>query len=59
MVTLFVLGYFIYLGMGFSFLAYICEKYLNDNKVCVSCILYLLIMLWAVMPFTLMIDLRG
>jgi len=58
-ITLLVIGYFIYICVGFSLLAYLADKYLDDDKVCVSCILYLSIMLWACMPFTLMIDLRG
>jgi len=59
MVTLTVIGYFIYMGVGFSFLAYICEKHLDEDKVCVMCILYLLVLLWAFIPFTLMIDIWG
>lgn len=59
MVTLFVLGYFIYIGAGFTLLTHLADKYLDDNKVCVSCILYLSLMVWGFLPFTLMFDLRG
>lgn len=59
MVTLSVIGYFIYVGVGFSVLTYVADRYLNDNKVCVSCILYLSLMVWGFLPFTLLIDLKG
>jgi len=56
MITLSVIGYVIYIGAGFSGLARLAEKYLDDSKVCVACVLYLAIMVWAILPFTLMLD---
>jgi len=58
MITLFVIGYFIYIGIGFTGLTYLADKYLNDNKVCVTCILYLSLLVWGFLPFTLMFDFR-
>jgi len=58
-VTLCVVGYLIYMFVGIMGLGHLCDKYLNDDKVCVACIHYGLAMAWTFIPFTLMIDLRG
>jgi hypothetical protein len=59
MITLCVVGWLIYMVFGVSVLGHLCYKYLDDDKMCVDCIHYVLSMFWAFLPFTLLLDLRG
>lgn len=59
MVTLFVIGYLIYLFVGIVGIGTVLDKHLNDNKTCVSCWHLLFGYVWAVLPVTLFFDIWG
>lgn len=59
MITLFVIGYVVYMFVGIMWLGRMCDKYLDDYKTCVSCWHLLFGYVWTFLPFTLFFDLRG
>ena len=59
MITLFVVGYVVYMFVGIMWLGRMGDKYLDDYKTCVSCWHLLFGYVWAFLPFTLFFDLRG
>ena len=58
MITLFVIGYIFYLFGGIIVIGHLCDKYLNDDKVCVNCIHLLLGYVWGFLPVTLFFDFK-
>jgi len=59
MITLFVIGYLVYFFVGAMLGGHLLYKYLDDDKTCIAIWHLMWVMVWGVLPFTLMIDLRG
>jgi hypothetical protein len=58
MITLFVVGYIVYMFVGILGIGGLCYKYLDDNKVCIACVHYGLGMAWTFLPITLFFDFK-
>ena len=59
MITLFVVGYIVYMFVGIMAIGHLLDKYLDDDKTCVGCWHLLFGYVWTFLPVTLFFDFRG
>jgi hypothetical protein len=57
MITIILISWFIYMGFGLTLIGYLCNRYLDDDKICVNCVFYGLFMVWTFLPLTIALDL--
>ena len=58
MITLFVVGYIVYMFVGIMAIGRLLEKYLDDYKTCIGCWHLFFGYVWTFLPITLFFDFK-